>query len=323
MIELAAFDLIRGELALVEDLILSRLEETFPALADPLRALFKSGGKRLRPAVTLLASKFHPCSPREVHFLAAATEVLHTATLVHDDLIDGALMRRGMPTLNATWARGATVLAGDYLFAHSADLAAQSNNLRVVRLFSQTLMTICDGELRQMFSSLRWQQPKEDYYRRIFAKTASLFEAAAQGGAILSGAPEEHIEALRRYGYAFGMAFQIVDDILDFIGDEKVMGKPAGSDLRQGTVTLPVFYFLQEDPRAPVLIEILDSAQADGKGRLSEAIAMIQDSPAIDLAKREAEAFVEEAKEALSALPDVPARAALADLADFVVRRHW
>ncbi len=255
--------------------------------------------------------------------LAAATETLHTATLVHDDVVDGALLRRGIPTLNASWSRGATILAGDYLFAHSADLAAQSGNLRVIHIFSRTLMTICDGELRQLFSTLNWRQPKEEYYQRIFAKTASLFQAAAEGGAVLSGAPEEHIQALRSYGYHFGMAFQIVDDILDFIGDESVMGKPVGSDLRQGTVTLPVFYFLQQDARASELIQLLERVRTNGGEGIQEAVTLIRESDAIEAAKEEARQFVAQAQQDLEILPDVPARAALRELADFVVERHW
>ncbi|HEY64066.1 MAG TPA: polyprenyl synthetase family protein [Caldilineae bacterium] len=323
MTRLAILDLVREELDMVEDLMRAKLREAFPPVAQALEGLITRGGKRLRPAITILASKFHACDVQVVLPIAAAAEALHTATLIHDDVIDGALLRRGLPTLNAVWSHGATVLAGDYLFAQAADLAAETENPRVIRIFSRTLMTICDGELRQLFSSLDWRQPKEEYYRRIFAKTASLFQAAAETGAIISGAPEEYVQALSAYGYNFGMAFQIVDDILDFVGDEAVMGKPAGSDLRQGTVTLPVFYFLQEDARAPELERILEHARANGGDRLEEAVALIRDSDAIRLAQEEARDFIARAREALKTLPDVPAREVLADLADFVVERGW
>ncbi len=323
MMQLAALDLVRDELNMVEEMIRSRLVQAFPPVAEALSGLVFRGGKRLRPAVALLAAKVHPCEMHAVLPLAAAAEVLHTATLVHDDVIDGALLRRGLPTLNASWSHGATVLAGDYLFAMAADFAAESENQRVIRIFSRTLMTICDGELRQLFATLNWRQPKEEYYRRIFAKTASLFQAAGEVGAILGGAPEEHVQALSAYGYNFGMAFQIVDDVLDFTGDEAVMGKPVGSDLRQGTVTLPVFHFLQRDPRAAELIRILEQARVNGKDHLQEAIALILDSDSIDAAKEEARHFVAQAKRSLAILPDVPARAALANLADFVVERYW
>ncbi|MCD6289093.1 MAG: polyprenyl synthetase family protein [Anaerolineae bacterium] len=323
MARLAILDLVSEELDMVEEMIHTKLTQAFPPVAQALGDLLFRGGKRLRPAITLLAAKFHPCDIRQVLPLAAAAETLHTATLVHDDVIDGALLRRGHPTLNAKWSPGATVLAGDYLFAQAADLAAETQNTRVIRIFSRTLTTICDGELRQLFSTMDWGQPKEEYYRRIFAKTASLFQAAAESGAIISGAPEKYIELLSAYGYNFGMAFQIIDDILDFVGDEEVMGKPAGSDLRQGTVTLPVFYFLQEDERAPELIRILEQERINGNGHFEEAVELIRNSGAIAAAEREARQFVGKAKDALVQLPDVPARDALAHLADFVVERRW
>ncbi len=321
--QLVALDLVRDELKMVEEMIHARLTQAFPPVAQALNGLLSRGGKRLRPAIGLLAAKFHPCDMRVILPVAAAAETLHTATLIHDDVIDGALLRRGQPTLNASWSHGATVLAGDYLFAHSADFAAESGNPRVIRLFSRTLMTICDGELRQLFSTLDWQQPKEEYYRRIFAKTASLFQVAAEAGAILSDAPEEYVQALSTYGYSFGMAFQIVDDILDFVGDEAVMGKPAGSDLRQGTLTLPVFYFLQTDPRASELKRLVEEARANGKGSIEEAVKLIRNSDAIDAARAEAQQFIAQAKNSLAILPPVPARDALASLADFVIERHW
>ncbi len=189
-------------------------------------------------------AKVHPSTSRIVA-LAASVEMLHTSSLVHDDVIDGALLRRGAPTLNAQWSGGATVLAGNYMFGSAARFSAETQNMRVIGLFSDTLRTIVDGELQQLRDKFDYRQDKANYYQRIYAKTASLFCAATEGAAILSGLPEERIQDLRDYGYNLGMAFQIVDDILDFTGDENTLGKPAGSDLRQGTLTLPVFYYLQ------------------------------------------------------------------------------
>ncbi len=323
MTQLTALDLVREDLNQVDEKMRARLVDAFPPVARALGGLLGRGGKRLRPAISLLAARFHPCDISGVLSIAAAAETLHTATLVHDDVIDGAILRRGAETLNAAWSHGATVLAGDYLFAISADFAAECANPRVIRIFSHTLMTICDGELRQLFSALNWQQPKDDYYYRIFAKTASLFQSAAETGAILSGVSEEVVQALRTYGNSFGMAFQIVDDVLDFIGDESTMGKAAGSDLRQGTLTLPTFYFLQNDPRAADLVAIVQRARANGGGGIEQAIALIRDSDAIEAAKAEAHQFVAQAHASLSILPATPARDALASLADFVVDRRW
>ena len=313
---------VRGELASVEARLQEVCKGAYPPLAAAIHTLLDSGGKRLRPALVILSASFHPSpNPDAVIAMAAAVEMLHTATLVHDDLIDGALVRRGSPTLNASWEQGSTVLAGDYMFAQAAAFAAETGSPRVISLFAQTLMTICDGELRQIFGHLDWEQPKEEYYRRIFSKTASLFATAAESGAVLSGAPETEVQALRDYGRYLGMAFQIVDDILDFVGDEAVMGKPAGSDLRQGTLTLPVFYFLQLYPdRAKTMRTLVEGW--DGSDGVARAVEMIRHSSAIEAAREEARDFIARAKGALRSLPAVPPRQTLYELADFVVERH-
>jgi geranylgeranyl pyrophosphate synthase len=243
------FDIIRSDLSLVEDKLHEGTGGMFFPLAQGMAQLLDSGGKRLRPALVLLASRFHSGTPIErVVSLAAAVETLHTATLVHDDLIDGALFRRGRRTLSATWNKATTVLAGDYLFARAAHFAAETENTRVVSIFAKTLMTICDGELRQLFGAFDLDQDLDSYYVRIFSKTASLFAGATEAAAVLVEANPSTVDSLRDYGRYLGMSFQIQDDILDFVGDERVMGKPTGSDLRQGIVTLPVYYFLREHP---------------------------------------------------------------------------
>ena len=320
---LAILEPIREELALVEAKLRSASEGAYPPLAMAIRMLLDSGGKRLRPALAILSARFHP--PPDlgaVIAVGAAVEMLHMATLVHDDLIDGALLRRGNPTLNASWGLESTVLAGDYMFARAAAFAAETGSPRVISLFARTLMTICDGELRQIFGHLDWEQPKEEYYRRIFSKTASLFAASAESGAVLSQASEAEVQSLRDYGHYLGMAFQIVDDVLDFVGDETVMGKPVGNDLRQGTLTLPVFYFLRFHPeRAAALRSLVE--EEDRAGGVAQAVEMIRRSSAIEAARQEARDFIARAKEALQSLPAVPPRRTLHQLADFVVERHW
>ena len=245
---------------------------------------------------------------------------MHNATLVHDDLIDGALLRRGTATLNSIWGKGATVLAGDYLFAHAAGFAAETENVRVVQIFAETLRIICDGELCQLFSSGQWEQPKDTYYTRIFAKTASLFASATRSAGVLAEASADLEQALYDYGYHLGMAFQIVDDILDFTGDESVLGKPVGSDLRQGIVTLPFFYYLETHPEPASVLALLQG-QA-GRDDMAGVVAAVRTSGAIDQAAQEAHCFSEQAKTDLSLLPAGKYRDALLDLADFVVARH-
>lgn len=314
-------DLVREDLQRVEAKLRDTAQIEFAPLAGALHALLDSGGKRLRPALVVLATKFYPCDEAKVLSLAAAVETLHTATLVHDDMIDRSLLRRGRPTLNAIWSDSATVLAGDYLFARAANFAAETENTRVVSIFARTLMIICDGELRQIFGAGNRLPTREDYYRRIYSKTASLFAASTEAGGVLSGAPEHQVRALREYGHNLGMAFQITDDVLDFVGDEKELGKPVGSDLRQGTITLPVLHFLEEHPEDEVLSRVLWGRER-GEEEIRRAVARVRDSRAIAASMAEARGFIARAQEALQALPANVYRQAMHDLADFVVERR-
>ena len=260
--------------------------------------------------------------PEKTISLAAAVETLHNATLVHDDLIDGALLRRGSATLNSMWGKGATVLAGDYLFARAAGFAAETENVRVVQIFAETLRIICDGELRQLFSSGQWEQPKDTYYTRIFAKTASLFASATSSAGVLAEAPADLERALYDYGYHLGMAFQIVDDILDFTGDESMLGKPIGSDLRQGIVTLPFFYYLETHPAPDSVLALLQGHAGSNGDGMARVIASVRASGAVDQAAQEAHCFSEQAKTDLALLPAGKYHDALLELADFVIARQ-
>lgn len=319
--------LVQDELQQVEKMLREAARTEYPALRGLLHQAFAAGGKRLRPALTLLAGKFHPTEPHKLLALAASIETLHTATLIHDDVIDQSLVRRGHPTMNVMAGTKVTILAGDYLFARAAELAAVTKSSRIMDIFARGLMTLCAGEIRQNYrptdaSSLGsdgMEGPLKDYHRRIYGKTASLFEAATEAAAVLSGAPEGQIQALRQYGYNLGMAFQIVDDVLDFTGDNETLGKPAGSDLRQGLITLPVINFLVAHPAHPVVMQALTHRNTDGL--VDEAIALIQASPAIPASLDHAREFTGAAQAQLSALPDNVYRQGLHDLAEFVVER--
>ncbi len=298
---------VQGGLKAVE----AKLKGVDSALFDPLATAFVdligSGGKRLRPALALLAYGLEPPahnageSYARVISLAASVEMLHTATLVHDDVIDDALLRRGAATLNASWTKGATVLAGNFMFGRAALFASETDNMRVIDIFSDTLQVIVNGELRQLFARHNYAQDKDEYYQRIYAKTASLFCAATEGAAILSGRPDAQIVQLREFGYNLGMAFQIVDDILDFTSDDRTLGKPAGSDLRQGTLTLPFFHFLQSYSQPEALLERLEEeySQADVNGTevwsetVQDTVRALRNSPAIEASRREAIDFVD------------------------------
>ncbi|MBI2913142.1 MAG: polyprenyl synthetase family protein, partial [Chloroflexi bacterium] len=243
----------------------------------------------------------------------------HTATLVHDDVIDSASTRRGRPTANSVFQNSTTVMLGDYMFAHAADQIARTGNIRVIRLFSQTLMVMAKGEIRQDLTAYDSRQTVRDYLQRIGGKTASLFATACEGGAIVSNQPEEWIEALRDYGYNFGMAFQIVDDILDFTGDEAQMGKPVGSDLMQGTLTLPSLLLMERQPRSNPVQRYFGRPS---KERLAQAVAMIRDSDIPRESYDMAGDFSRRAREALAPLPDSEDRQTLVELTDSVLDRH-
>jgi geranylgeranyl pyrophosphate synthase len=290
------------------------------ALSSALEHLLASGGKRVRPAVALLGARLFDADPSRAVALAAAIEMLHTATLVHDDLIDGSLLRRGLPTLNAQWTPGATVLTGDFLFARAAALASETDSVRVMNVFSRTLMIIVNGEINQMFVG-RGQASREGYLQRIYAKTASLFAVAAEAAAILGEAEEHPIGAMRHFGREVGMAFQIVDDILDFTGDEAILGKPVGSDLRQGLFTLPVLIYSDKHPDDRDVTALLNGHSGDGE-RVDRVVQAVRNSGAIGLALDEAKACVGRAQAFLAGMPANAYRRALSDLAEYIVSRN-
>ncbi len=317
---LAILEPLHDDLVLVEQKMRGALEVRHPTLAELLTYVIDHGGKRVRPALVIMASHFYAVPDRDkVMQAAAAIELLHTASLVHDDLVDNAMLRRGSPTLNTHWGGGTTVLIGDYLLARSAWLAAYTGNQRLIEKFSDALVVIVDGELREIFKA----DPlfsRDDYSHRIYAKTASLFAVSAEAGAMLSEAPDAQIDALRGYGCNVGMAFQIIDDILDFTGKEGVVGKTLGNDLRQNVVTLPLIAWHESHPDDERIERII--RREDDRERLLEAVVHdVAGSPAIESAFAEAQAYADKAKALLDGLPDHPSKQLLRDLADFVVER--
>ena len=288
-------------------------------LTAALNHLQASGGKRLRPAMALLAAGIFAADFDRAVSLAAAIEMLHTATLVHDDLIDGSLLRRGIPTLNANWTPGATVLTGDYVFARAADLAAQTDSVRVMRIFARTLMLLVNGEINQMFNG-RGMASRDDYYRRIYAKTASVFEAATEAGAVVGQANETQITALAVFGREVGSAFQIVDDILDFVGDSAHIGKPVGGDLRQGLVTLPTLCYMEERPHDADVRALLNGRMGDA-AITARVVEAVRASNAIRASLAEARQFVARGLSALDTLPPGQPVESLRRLAEYVVSR--
>lgn len=304
----------------VEERIISQSDGQHPDISAALEHLLSSGGKRVRPAVALLTGGLLGGDRDRLITLGAAIELLHTATLVHDDLIDGALLRRGIATLNASWSPAATVLTGDFMFARAAQLAAETDSVQVMRIFAQTLATVVNGEITQLFLSKRLAS-REDYFQRIYAKTASMFELSTTAAALLSPVGPETVEMVRKFGYQIGMAFQVVDDVLDFTAEQATLGKPVAGDLRQGLVTLPALKYLGMAPDDPEMKQILEGHTISDE-RMEVLVASIRRSGAIEAAMAEARQFVDCALEILDNFPACTEQEALVDLALYIVSRR-
>lgn len=310
---------VQADLLKVRDTLksISRIEYTW--LSEQLGYLVKETGKAMRPAMTLLSGKSFQYDLTYLLPMAVSVELMHTATLVHDDAIDNASTRRGQRTINNIWGDEIAILMGDYLFAKAGEYVADTQTPRVVKLFSQTLATISSGEIGQFRGSYNLNQKREDYFKRIYSKTASLFSLSTQSGAILSKAPEESVNVMKEYGDNLGVAFQIVDDILDFTSTEEAMGKPVGSDLIQGTLTLPALLLLEKYPKDN---PVKKSFESKGEKGVAEAIEMVRSSGVLEDCYKMADDYCGRACRNLKSLPDTPARESLYDLAGFVVERN-
>ena len=319
---------IEEELVDVESQLREVGEADFPWLGELLAHVLSPAGKRARPIITLLVGKLFRYD-RALHIpMAVAVELLHTASLVHDDTVDDSATRRGQGTVNELWGTDVAVLLGDYLFSSSAELVCSTENVRVVQLFSRTLRDLAEGELREINRSFDWTQGEQPYWQRVEKKTSSLFATAAQSGAILGGASEHEVQALRDYGLALGTAFQVIDDILDFDGDPSDVGKPVGSDLLQGVLTLPTLIYLDryaptDRQDGPFAVLRFGQPTDDERGDLLRAaIAEVRSSSAVSDAREVAETHAARARDALNRVQSGEApMQALNEIVDFVVDR--
>ena len=304
----------------VKDNLAGMVQARTPLMERLLAHVLDTPGKAIRPAITLLASGFHPNDGSKAVVMATAVELLHIASLIHDDTVDNSDIRRGKATVSRLWGPRVAVLLGDYLFASSAIWVCDTGNIRVIRRFSQTIMELASGELGETESAYDWRQGRQRYFERIYNKTASLFTTAGESGAVLSGAPEETVQALKSYGYNLGMAFQIVDDILDFDGRREEVGKPVGSDLAQGTITLPAIVALEMFPQDNPVERFCTHRREED---LRQAVAVVQRTEVLETAHAVAEGYCRKALQALEDLPRNDHRRALEDVVHYVLtRRH-
>ena len=313
----ASFGLVQDDLARVERALAETAQPEHPVLGPLLSTILPGSGKRLRPTLALLVGRLGEFRPDPMLHMATGVELLHAASLVHDDVVDESELRRGARTLFTRVGNALAVLVGDYLFAQSAARCVATDNVRVIGLFAQTLASMCQGQIEE---ASRGNAPhltvtREDYLQTIWGKTASLFVLACEGSAILAGLSEPQVQAMRHYGDRIGLAFQIVDDVLDFVGDESTLGKQVGSDLRQGTITLPVICLREAMPAEQF-------RAAFEEDDLDRVVRLVRESPAVDRAYAEAERLLQEARAALKSAPAGEARDVLENLTRYVVDRR-
>jgi all-trans-nonaprenyl-diphosphate synthase len=293
-----------------------------PILYAAAEHLFGAAGKRVRPAIVFLISRAtlidSDITPRHRR-LAEITEMIHTASLVHDDVVDESEIRRNVPTVNSLFNNRVAVLAGDFLFGQSAWYLANLGNLDVVKLLSEVIKDMAEGEIQQALTRFDTTLSMDAYLEKTYCKTASLMANSAKSAGILSGVADEVTENLYHYGRHLGLAFQIIDDILDFTGSTEALGKPAGSDLVSGNLTAPVLYALEEKPYLEVFIE-REFAQPDD---LRQALALVQESKGIERSRTLAAQHAQMAVDSLSVLKPSASTQALIDLADYVLSRMY
>lgn len=308
-----------ADLEQVDKIVLERVQPRLAVIRAAGQHILTSGGKRIRAALTLLSAQLGNYDLARVLHSAAAVELIHAASLVHDDLVDQAERRRGTVTVHTRWNGDVALMVGDYLFALAAAEMALAPDPRIIGFFSRGVMTICEGELSPVADVQPLDVAMEQYLYKIGCKTAALFEAGCKAGMVCGGGTPEQIDALGRFGYDLGLAFQIVDDVLDYVGDATTLGKPAGNDLREGTITLPLIYAVEASGDRD-LAAVIDM-QPPTNEVIQWAIEQVRRLGAAERALDEARRYAEIAVSHLGSFPDSPAKQALADVASFVVRR--
>jgi len=311
------------DLARVELEIRQQLSSEVDRIGEIGRYLLLSGGKRIRPILLLLTAKLAGYSGERIFPLSAMIEFMHTATLLHDDVIDHSHLRRGHPTVNSRWGSALSILVGDYLYAKAMALVVDDGDPQILKEITRVTMTMTEGQVMETLRIGDTSLTGAEYRQIIRQKTADLFGACCYIGGVLGGLPAERSEGLRRFGITFGSAFQLVDDALDFTGKEQRLGKPVGSDLREGKVTLPAIITLQHaSPDESAIIERFVRGDDQSPEAFQDIVALIQRYNGIEYALREAERFVEQAELELQGFADGPAYDLLMELADFIIKRE-
>ncbi|MCF6095341.1 heptaprenyl diphosphate synthase component II [Microaerobacter geothermalis] len=312
---------LKADLTILENELEKAIETDQTLLLQSSSHLLKAGGKRLRPVFVLLGGKLGNYDIHKLKHIAVPLELIHMATLVHDDVIDDADTRRGKKTVKAEWDNRIAMYTGDYIFAKSLLMATQLNHPEVHQILSKAIVEMCKGEINQIKDFNRWNQGLKDYLRRIKRKTALLIAISCKLGALVAEADPKWVRNMYLYGYHVGMAFQITDDVLDFVGTEKQLGKPAGSDLKQGNITLPALYAYWQTPENhPFRKWILSPAIED---HMADIIAFIKKAGGIEYSNQLAHRYLEKARKWVECVPDIKTRGSLIEITHFLGQRTF
>ena len=313
-------DPVSADLELVEQKLKEFSKSSdLPLLDELVQHVFNTKGKRARPALTLMTAGFYDENKDLVITMATAVEMLHIATLIHDDTVDEAKTRRGQVTISSGWDQHTAVMVGDYVFAASATFVCDTGNIRVIKRFSETIMELSRGQLQETSYSYNPNVTEKEYLDRIYYKTASLFSTSVESGAVLSGAPESAVANLKKYSLNIGLAFQIIDDILDYQGNELSIGKPVGNDLRNGILTLPTIYAM-DDPKIYSAVNSLFKSK-DECNNYAVLTDLVKNSNGIERSFSYAHKLVQQARNSLIKLPNNPHKQSLEELSEFMISR--
>ncbi|MGE8204333.1 heptaprenyl diphosphate synthase component II [Heyndrickxia sp. NPDC080065] len=314
------YSFLKTDIDVIEKELVAAIQTRSDLLQEASLNLIRAGGKRIRPVFVLLSAKFGNYDIEIVKNVAVSLELIHMASLVHDDVIDDAELRRGKPTVKAKWDNRIAMYTGDYILARSLEYMTKVENTSAHRILSDTMVEVCIGEIKQIEDKYCFDQNLRDYLRRIKRKTAILIAASCQLGAVAAGTDEDIHKKLYKFGYYVGMSYQIIDDILDFTASEKELGKPAGGDLLQGNITLPVLYAMQN----PIIgREIMKVNENTSKEEMQNLISMIKASGAIEKSNDISQRYLQKALAILDQLPNNRVRKSLIDLANFIGKRKY
>lgn len=324
MKRLDIFGALKKDMDVIEKELYRSIEGDDPQLTETSLHLLKAGGKRLRPVFVLMGGKFGNYDIDKLKYIAVPLELIHSASLVHDDVIDDAETRRGKPTVKSKWDNRIAMYTGDYIYGKALLLTTNLDNPEIHRILSKAMIEMSIGEMEQIRDFFNTEQDVRRYLLRIRRKTSLLIAISCQLGAMASDADRSIASSMYRFGYNVGMAFQIQDDLLDLCGTEKQIGKPPGSDMRQGNITLPVIYALQEpELRQPLLEEIERIHSLNGQCDVSTAVGMIKSSSGIARSEELADRYIQKALSALETLPDIKTKKQLKDIANFITKRSY